>query len=271
MFCKNCGRELPEGALFCGGCGYSYNNEGVAESKSTPEPKKPKGKGGIVALIIVLVILAVSGTAWGLYESGVFDDSSEDEKVEERKDKKEDEQDKDIEEKEEEQEQEESQKESEPVNDKVVKTPKISECTAISTLESDGKNTYSPNNLIDDNPATAWVEGYDGDGVGDCVHVYLEERAEVTKISLLNGYCKDEERFFNNNRVKEMEIVFLKDNEEGSETVAKRTQIFQDSFNSWEDINLGLPVECDRINLFIRSVYPGEKYNDTCISEIKVQ
>ena len=275
MFCKNCGKELPEGAVFCGGCGCSCNGETPLEPEKKPAPKKPKGNGKIVALIIALVILVVGGTAYGLYGSGVFDDlfqaeNTEEKTEEESKEEKDNIEENDTEEtdKAEEEKDTEAKKESSKVEADII--PQIRECTAISTLESDGENTYSAKNLIDGNPQTAWVEGDSDDGVGNCVHVYLKERAKVSKVSILNGYCKDEERYLNNNRLKEIEIVFLKDSEDGSETMAKKSQIMQDCFNSWEDINLAMPIECDRINIFIRSVYPGEKYNDTCISEIRV-
>lgn len=278
MFCKNCGKELPDGAVFCGGCGNPCGGNVAAGPEKLHKPKKSKGKGGIIALIIVLVLILIGGTVGALYGTGVIENPFIAEENEGRNDDKEEKDTKNSNKTDEEEEEnikeiaeEEGKKEEQVVTEvKVAVTPKIRECTAISTLASDGQNTYSANNLIDKNPLTAWVEGDSGDGVGNCVHIYLEERAEVSKVSILKGYCKDEERYFNNNRPKEIEIVFLKDNADGSETVAKKSHIFQDNFNSWEDINLAMPVECDRINVFIRSVYFGEKYNDTCISEIEI-
>ncbi len=45
MFCKNCGKELPDGAKFCGQCGTPVISEDQEESEETATPEEQKGYG----------------------------------------------------------------------------------------------------------------------------------------------------------------------------------------------------------------------------------
>ncbi len=73
MFCKNCGKEFPEGAKFCDACGsrleeaVTAEEPAMAEEPATPiipEPEAPKKKGGLVKILIaaaaVVAVLGVS-------------------------------------------------------------------------------------------------------------------------------------------------------------------------------------------------------------------
>jgi hypothetical protein len=44
--------------------------------------------------------------------------------------------------------------------------------------------------LIDNNYKTAWVEGVQGDGIGEVVKLTFEKETEVWHIQLFNGYHK---------------------------------------------------------------------------------
>ena len=82
MFCGNCGNEIKEGEKFCSSCGTPVPAEesmkgtaktaegsaqkiAAAKEQSVDEtiavPKKKKGKGGLIALILVLAIVAAGG------------------------------------------------------------------------------------------------------------------------------------------------------------------------------------------------------------------
>lgn len=82
MFCKNCGKELNEGAKFCAGCGTSVDTEEVVaeevvaetpESVPQPAPVEPEkdsgrkrpGKGVVIAAAVVAVIAIVVGLIAG--------------------------------------------------------------------------------------------------------------------------------------------------------------------------------------------------------------
>ena len=79
MFCPKCGRQLPDGAKFCSGCGNKLINESAENSEKekeevfvssevTPEipaddPVKPKKKGSYKIIIGIVVAVVMIGTA----------------------------------------------------------------------------------------------------------------------------------------------------------------------------------------------------------------
>ena len=75
MFCKKCGKELPDSAVFCPGCGTQIVNTVNAEADHIPvitlntqgvKEKKKKGKWLIPTIVsaFVLVIAAVVAAFW---------------------------------------------------------------------------------------------------------------------------------------------------------------------------------------------------------------
>lgn len=76
MHCMSCGKEIPEGAAFCPGCGTATGQTAPAAASPPPEPApvrrsvaKQSGSGGCLklgaAIFLVLVVLAVVGAIIG--------------------------------------------------------------------------------------------------------------------------------------------------------------------------------------------------------------
>ncbi len=95
MFCKKCGKQLPDGARFCTGCGTNL----VATVTPTPvvaveEPpkKKPNGKGIIIAVVALLLLIAIGVGVYiaidYLSEEGYSDSNNDDKKDDEEKEEK---------------------------------------------------------------------------------------------------------------------------------------------------------------------------------------
>ncbi|MCK4414888.1 MAG: protein kinase [Candidatus Eisenbacteria sp.] len=124
------------------------------------------------------------------------------------------------------------------------------------------RRTYEPRNLIDGSLQTAWVEGIQGNGVGEWVR--LEFRAEVGIESLVitNGYAVDQARFLTNGRVSKARITMS----DGSSTDVDLADVREP-----RTIPIASSVETKSITLTILAVYPGTKYEDTAISEIEVR
>lgn len=63
MFCKNCGKELPDGVKFCDGCGASQEaaNNTVAPVNTVPDsiPKKNNNLKVIIIAVVVVVCFAI--------------------------------------------------------------------------------------------------------------------------------------------------------------------------------------------------------------------
>ncbi len=65
MFCKNCGKEMKDGATFCIECGTKVNETVPTESNTTPNTtvvtkKMSKGKIVLIAVFAVLIIIVIA-------------------------------------------------------------------------------------------------------------------------------------------------------------------------------------------------------------------
>lgn len=140
---------------------------------------------------------------------------------------------------------------------------KIKSVTATSTLGE----KYSAENLIDGS-WKSWAEGEEGSGIGTKITFEFERPfrfANATNyacIDIVNGYG-DLKNFHQNNRVKEMNLwidddpvpvkIMLHDRHVGQTIVLRK--YLGDRY-------------VRKLTLEILSVYPGSKYDDTCIAEI---
>lgn len=151
---------------------------------------------------------------------------------------------------------------------------KISSVEASSELKGSGSKSYSPKNLIDKDPSTAWVEGAKGTGVGETITLYLDKKQPVYGIQLVNGYTAGYEQYINNGTVTSVKVDF------GGGVFAESDELVgygNVNFTAQElaEINrfrIGLdePVTTDTITITITGAAEGEKYDDICISEIWV-
>jgi hypothetical protein len=131
-----------------------------------------------------------------------------------------------------------------------------------SILPGQKGNRYGPENLFDDNSATAWVEGSDGDGIGEAVVVRFPEPRTVAKLQIRNGYTKNNDIFSKNNRVRTVVVL---------DSAGGRTEVRLDDSGDWQTLSLDGQELLSWIAIEIDSVYRGSKYRDTAISELRVQ
>lgn len=131
-----------------------------------------------------------------------------------------------------------------------------------SVLDPQYGNRYGGGNLFDGNPATAWVEGVGGQGEGESIVVEFDRPRSPTTIEVLNGYTKSAAIFAKNSRVRVLELR----NSAGEDFTLQ----LEDSMD-WQRLSLPAMQPCDWISLTIRDVYPGSKYQDTAISELRLQ
>jgi hypothetical protein len=132
---------------------------------------------------------------------------------------------------------------------------------ASSVLAPAHGNTYGPRNLADGDNNTAWVEGSDGQGVGEFVVLEFDSPRTIRGLTLRNGYDKSPDIFDKNSRVKDIELRFSSgDSIDATLKDAPGPQ----------HVTLDQPIKAKWIELIIRSVYPGSKYSDTAINELSV-
>lgn len=125
------------------------------------------------------------------------------------------------------------------------------------------KVVYNPERAFDFNRETAWVEGVSGDGIGEWIAVQSEHEQPLSGIEILNGFAKSRQTYFNNNRVKKILIEF-------SDGTSINAELEDGSDMELQVIEFGREIITGSLKLTVLDIYPGEKYKDTCISEIRV-
>lgn len=121
---------------------------------------------------------------------------------------------------------------------------------------------YKVENVIDDNPSTAWIEGVSDDGIGQFIQFSSNNTFRVDKIDIINGFSKNQKTYMKNNRVKKVIIEFSD----------KSQQVYELEYNNMEyqTIDIG-GINTNSVKVIIQEVYTnGRVYKDTCISEISV-
>ena len=134
--------------------------------------------------------------------------------------------------------------------------------TSSSFLGSDDKENpylYCPDNVMDGDSITAWVEGVEGEGVNEWIRFEFDSTMTISHIDILAGYFKSRRLFSENNRIAKIEMIF---------SDSTGMEFLLEDKMGWQTYELN--KETDSIKIIIKDVYRGSKYNDTCISEIKI-
>ena len=134
-------------------------------------------------------------------------------------------------------------------------------CTS-SVLDPQYGNRYGPINLFDGNPATAWVEGANNQGEGEAFVITLNSETVPSLLRIMNGYNKSDDIFTKNSRVREL-IISTSSGEKQRHTL--------DDTMGWQEVPLDFVEPAQWLEFRIGSVYPGSKYSDTALSEIRVE
>ena len=168
-------------------------------------------------------------------------------------------------------------------------------------IENNNKTLYEYHNIQDNDLSTTWVEGVDGSGINEWVIIPIDlngyyfsysdgNQKKKLNISLKihNGFCKNDKTYFSNNRIKKgridiYEVPILEfEDQRGTQAINSPINISKNEFlfaDSSEEQLLDIPIELSGnfindghvflfLKLTILEVYPGEKYDDTCISEL---
>lgn len=144
---------------------------------------------------------------------------------------------------------------------------------ASSELPSNKELTYRASNAHDLDFRTAWVEGKTGPGIGESItYVFPPENPRITTIKIANGYVKSEKAWRENSRVKKLKLyvngkAYAILNLEDKRVLQLFTvdPIGHSVRDNWDLLKSQPPIN---LKFEILEVYRGDKYEDTCISEI---
>lgn len=149
----------------------------------------------------------------------------------------------------------------------------LGELSASSELKPQHGISYRAANAHDLSYRTAWVEGVPGYGIGEYLtYRFPPENPRITKVIVINGYIKSDKAWRENSRVKKLKMYVngepyamlnLRD--------SKQEQIFEVDpigHGDRKDIKKLKEMSDSVLKFEIADVYPGEKYDDTAISQI---
>jgi hypothetical protein len=135
--------------------------------------------------------------------------------------------------------------------------------TASSSLSG---TRYSPDNInktfADIDPDSCWAEGVAGNGEGEWLEINAKVPVLLDTVQITNGLAVSDALFRANNRIKKLDLSV-----NGGDPITVQLPDQMDPFS----IKLPETKEVVRsIRLTIREVYPGTKYQDTCITRVRL-
>ena len=149
----------------------------------------------------------------------------------------------------------------------------VTSVDATSELEAANGKNYSGNNLIDGDYSTVWAEGVSGVGIGESVTLHLEKEQLVYGIVICNGYTADYDLYSKNGTLASVKVDFGNGKMVEENTGGYGSEYLDGDYLAEMNLNkieLDEPVMTDKITVTITSANVGSKYDDTCVSEIRV-
>lgn len=122
-----------------------------------------------------------------------------------------------------------------------------------------GANDYTPDNVVDGDIRTAWVEGVAGLGRGAQLRFRLPDRVPLARIRVVNGYAKSNAVLLDNAAPRTVLI-----RSDGTRGALRRT-LSRDSRPQSIRAAFG---KTRQVSIEIVSAYRGDRFQDLAISEI---
>ena len=141
-----------------------------------------------------------------------------------------------------------------------MKVITVLSASATSVLHgNDSEYNNAPEMTVDGDVITSWQEGVEGQGSGESITLNFE-KSEVKVIACYLGNWMDDWYYYANCRPKTM-------------TIQIGNQSFDVEFTDAQIphyIILSDKVEAESLTFTINEIYPGDEYDDCCISELTV-
>ena len=134
--------------------------------------------------------------------------------------------------------------------------------SATSYLSEQNINMYHrPQNIVDGDEGTAWVEGANGQGLGESLTLTLDGTYSISKFAVYNGYQGKDEWYYNNSRPSKIRLTFSDNSQE---------DFYLDDQKGEQTLELQNVVKTSSVSITILDIYKGDKYEDTAISEFRL-
>ncbi|RKH25614.1 hypothetical protein D7Y13_23545 [Corallococcus praedator] len=147
--------------------------------------------------------------------------------------------------------------------------------TASSFLENGWnkhEQNYLPLYIADEDPTTAWVEGVKGRGEGESIEWWgpALTKAKAYRLFVRNGFQKTDTLFRANARPRKVKLEPLVQGETGPQTTGTPLEVELKDVRGWQEVVLPVPAKVAGVRLTLVTTYPGGKYEDTCLSDLRV-
>ena len=119
---------------------------------------------------------------------------------------------------------------------------------------------FDPGNALDRDPATSWVEGVVGSGIGQQLRLVFPEMIFLTRLGIDIGFDRDESIFYANNRVRRIHLIFSDGSAQSADFLDQRGIQYTPILN----------ISTNSVTIVIDDVYRGSQYDDTPIAEVEV-
>ncbi len=134
---------------------------------------------------------------------------------------------------------------------------------ATSVIRQEGVDN-SPMQLFDGVESTSWQEGVDGPGIGEKVYAQFDNSYYIEYLTFRLGNWKTNDYYTGNNRPKTLRITLGDDTTETEQT-------FDVDFPDSKElfcVEIDPGIRCSYIEIKIRDIYAGAKWDDTAIADI---
>lgn len=141
----------------------------------------------------------------------------------------------------------------------------INSANSDSFYHSNTSNTnYTIENTFDGDFSTCWQDGSAGDGINENLSYYFDP-CQIHEIRIVNGNRKQPGSYSNNNRLENILVSLYQD-----DAIVYESEMFFPDDESLEEVSFLLesPCYCNSATITILSVYSGNSYSDTGISEV---
>jgi hypothetical protein len=132
------------------------------------------------------------------------------------------------------------------------------------------EENYHPSYVLDENPATAWVEGAAGFGEDESITIPLSavRVARAIRLRIWNGYQKSMNLWTKNAMPNRVRITVF--DPRGAKVASPERELARQLGPQEVVVELPPGSGVGSVRLTILSVYEGQKFDDTCVSDILV-